>query len=459
MKKKSITIITCIAMLFSIMSVFGWTETAHAASLYWPVPGHTSHGAMHNGNAIDITDGSINGANVYAAMGGKVTTIYKCGTKHYGSYGDCNGFGTGIAIKGDDGRIYQYAHMQAGSMPSYVYYGARINGGQLIGKVGTTGNSSGPHLHFGISYGNYWNASGINPGAQGYAYSGYSGGAAQSPAASISWGSNRCEPDSSNSFIYTKATAGYKGTYTQAGATIWDAAGNRVASKTENINTYSSYLEVWYNITNEMGVKLKSGTNYKYQYWVVFNGQKFTSPTMSFTTKGVPAISSVALSQTAYTFDNKVKTPSVTVMTTSGKLSSSNYTVSYPAGRKAVGKYTVKVTFKGNYSGSKSLSYTIAPRGVNISKISPSKKAMTVKWGKPSSTYRKQMTGYQVRYSTASNMANAKTATIKSSNVTSKKISGLKGKTKYYVQLRTYKTVKGINYYSGWSKVKTIVAK
>lgn len=142
---------------------------SEAATLYWPVPGHTSLSqGYHNGNAIDISDGSIAGANVVAAMGGKVTHIYLCGTQHLGQTSDCNGFGTGLVIAGDDGRIYQYAHMQANSIPGSVYYGAYVNAGQQIGKVGTTGNSSGNHLHFGISLGNYWNASGINPQNETY---------------------------------------------------------------------------------------------------------------------------------------------------------------------------------------------------------------------------------------------------------------------------------------------------
>ena len=41
-----------------------------------------------------------------------------------------------------------------------------------------------------------------------------------------------------------------------------------------------------------------------------------------------------------------------------------DYNVSYPKGMKNVGKYTVKVTFKENYKGSKSLTYSINPKGV-----------------------------------------------------------------------------------------------
>ena len=134
--------------------------SAAAATLMWPVPGHTalSRGWINGSHyGLDIHDSSINGATIVAAMGGRVTHKWTCGTQHYGSYGDCNGFGTGIVIRGNDGRDYNYGHMQAGSIPSNVYVGATVNTGDMIGRVGTTGNSTGPHLHFGISNGgNYW---------------------------------------------------------------------------------------------------------------------------------------------------------------------------------------------------------------------------------------------------------------------------------------------------------------
>ncbi len=174
MKKIKNRILLAAVSVFMICGAFlSMPITSNAASLYWPVPGHTGKSqGFHDGKAIDISDGSIAGADVIAAMGGKVTAIFLCQSQHFGSTGDCNGFGTGIVIKGDDGRFYQYAHMQGGSIPSNVYYGAYVSAGQKIGKVGTTGNSSGYHLHFGISLGNYWNESGINPLNESYIYNG-----------------------------------------------------------------------------------------------------------------------------------------------------------------------------------------------------------------------------------------------------------------------------------------------
>ena len=170
--KKFLSVLLVAMMFMSIVPMSNMVIEANAISLFWPVPGHTRISQQwHNGNAIDISDGSIFGATVVAAMGGKVTHLRDCTNNHYGSMHNCNGFGTGIVIEGYDGRIYQYAHMLGNSIPSNVYVGAYVSAGDKIGAVGNTGNSSGAHLHFGISIGNYWNNSGIDPSKESYVYS------------------------------------------------------------------------------------------------------------------------------------------------------------------------------------------------------------------------------------------------------------------------------------------------
>lgn len=132
--------------------------------LVWPVPNHaTLTQGFHDNNAIDISDGSIAGASVVAAKSGKITSLFKCAQNHYGSFGDCYGFGTGLVILGDDGKAYQYAHLRANSIPSNLAVGSKVTAGTVIGQVGNTGNSAGTHLHFGISNtSNYWDK-GTNP--------------------------------------------------------------------------------------------------------------------------------------------------------------------------------------------------------------------------------------------------------------------------------------------------------
>jgi murein DD-endopeptidase MepM/ murein hydrolase activator NlpD len=46
------------------------------------------------------------------------------------------------------GRYVLYAHLKPGSIPAWVREGVRLRAGELIGRVGNSGNSGAPHLHF-----------------------------------------------------------------------------------------------------------------------------------------------------------------------------------------------------------------------------------------------------------------------------------------------------------------------
>ena len=172
----------------------------------------------------------------------------------------------------------------------------------------------------------------------------------------------------------------------------------------------------------------------------------------------IPRINSVKISATACTYSGGVKTPSVTVKDANGNAlhNKTDYIVQYASGRKNVGTYKVIVTLKDNYSGKTTLSYTINPKGTAISSLSKSKKAFTAKWKKQSA----QTSGYQLLYSTNSKFKSRnKYVTVSSYKTTSKTIKKLAAKKKYYVKIRTYKSVSGKKYYSGWSAAKTVVTK
>lgn len=65
------------------------------------------------------------------------------------SVGDSgDGWGYSIKIKLDDGRIVNYGHLQQDS--AYVKVGQRVNGGEILGRVGSTGASRGAHLSFDV---------------------------------------------------------------------------------------------------------------------------------------------------------------------------------------------------------------------------------------------------------------------------------------------------------------------
>lgn len=166
----------------------------------------------------------------------------------------------------------------------------------------------------------------------------------------------------------------------------------------------------------------------------------------------------IRLSAIRYTYNKKIRTPSVIVKDCRQKgISSSNYIISYPKGRKSPGQYTVKITFKGNYSGTKTLTFHILPKGTSIKKIKSEKKKVTVKWKKQTS----QTTGYQIQYTTNKKFKkNIKSVSIKKNKTVSQTISHLKAGKKYYIRIRTYKSVKihkkNVRIYSKWSNIKAV---
>lgn len=175
------------------------------------------------------------------------------------------------------------------------------------------------------------------------------------------------------------------------------------------------------------------------------------------------AAGNVSISKTSYTYNGKTKKLSVTVKDSRGKALKNNtdYTVSFSKGMKNVGRYIVTVTLKGNYSGTITRAFDIVPKGTSIYKVTAKKKGFTVKWKKQAD----QTTGYEVQYSTSSKFSKKSTKTMNTgkSRATSKAVSKLKAKKKYYVRIRTYKTVKingkSVKLYSVWSKAKTVMTK
>ena len=180
-------------------------------------------------------------------------------------------------------------------------------------------------------------------------------------------------------------------------------------------------------------------------------------------TEVIYAAKTIKLSKTSMTYNGKKQKPSVTITDAAGKRlkNGTDYKVTYPKKTQNVGKYTVTVTLKGNYTGTVKKTFTILPKNTAISKLTASKNTVTVKWRKQT----KQTAGYEIQYSTSSKFTKKTTKTVKAAknSMTSKKITKLKAKKKYYVRIRTYQTVKvgkkSTKIYSGWSKAKTITTK
>ena len=95
------------------------------------------------------------------------------------------------------------------------------------------------------------------------------------------------------------------------------------------------------------------------------------------------------------------------------------------------------------------------PKSAKFKKVKAAKKAVSVEWKKVSG-----VKGYQVQVATDKKFKkNKKTATVKKQKTTKVTVKKLKAKKKYYVRIRTYKTVNGKKVYSSWSKVKTVKTK
>ena len=168
---------------------------------------------------------------------------------------------------------------------------------------------------------------------------------------------------------------------------------------------------------------------------------------------------SITLSNTRYIYNGKVQKPQVTVKNAKGEVIK-GYTVKYAGNCKNVGKYKVTLTFKGDYNGTKTKTFKIAPKSVTVKSLKAAKKRFYVKWSKQMT----QVTGYQVQYSTDKNFVKAvKNKKITKNSVVTKTVKNLKSKKVYYVRVRTYTTVKyngeQMNLHSDWSKVKKVIVK
>ena len=122
--------------------------SASKKGFLWPAPschyvssayGWRSRG-WHKGIDLVKSGGGALGTPVIASRSGRVEVVQRSNS----------GYGNMILINHGDGYKTRYAHLVSGSMT--VSVGDRVEAGQTIGKVGSTGNSTGPHLHFEVIY-------------------------------------------------------------------------------------------------------------------------------------------------------------------------------------------------------------------------------------------------------------------------------------------------------------------
>ena len=133
---------------YGYYSGFAWpTRGAYSLSSGYGYRSASISGWSYHGGIDIVRSGPSSGIPVVASASGTVVTAYAGST----------GYGNTVVIDHGNGYQARYAHMQWGSI--CVYPGQKVYQGQQIGRIGATGNATGPHLHFEILK----NGSKVNP--------------------------------------------------------------------------------------------------------------------------------------------------------------------------------------------------------------------------------------------------------------------------------------------------------
>ncbi len=159
-------------------------------------------------------------------------------------------------------------------------------------------------------------------------------------------------------------------------------------------------------------------------------------------------INTVKLSKTLFVANGKVQKPTVVVKNSKGKtISSKYYTLTWSnAKSKAAGTYTVTVRFKGNYSGTKKLTYKITKIGKVTGVEQLYATGIYFRWDKVTGA-----DGYEVYIAPAGSTAFRKVATQ-----TNNRLKNTALKTSVKVKIRAYKLINGKKAYGDFSKIVTM---
>lgn len=120
----------------------------------WPTPGFVNRSSewfedreVYNHGGIDIAGAGIMGTPVVAAADGTVVATNSSCTHNWGKSYSCGcggGYGNYVMISHAGGKMTVYGHLTSLTVST----GQTVSRGQVIGYVGSTGNSTGPHLHY-----------------------------------------------------------------------------------------------------------------------------------------------------------------------------------------------------------------------------------------------------------------------------------------------------------------------
>jgi len=118
----------------AVKTTGGTVVAVTSTNLVHPVPGARRSQGVHGYNGVDLA--APNGTPILAAAAGSVVVSKGSGWN--------GGYGTYVVIKHPDGTQTLYAHNSS----NIVSVGASVVAGQVVGYVGSTGKSTGNHVHF-----------------------------------------------------------------------------------------------------------------------------------------------------------------------------------------------------------------------------------------------------------------------------------------------------------------------
>ena len=325
---------------------------------------------------------------------------------------------------------------------------------------------------------------------------GASGG--NSGTVNTSWSEWEDNITETNANIYGKIDVGQKVQFTGAGVSIWDASGNLIHQSTEGTKVNYNYMQISYNLQNELGVTLSPGQTYTYQMFADFGGKRYYGNKKTFTThdSAKPDIGTIDLSwdewvdgisRTNANIYGKISTSEsvqftgagVSIWDASGTLihqstesTSVNYNymqISYNLQGELgvtlspgqIYTYQMFADFGGKrYYGNKK-TFTTLPGATNVddTKVvtpnptleSTKKRQIQLSWAKYNSSDK-----YQIQYCRNRFFIGAGKKNTAANDYT---LVNLKSKNRYYIRVRSYRKIGSKNVYSAWSKVKSIKVK
>ena len=235
---------------------------------------------------------------------------------------------------------------------------------------------------------------------------------------------------------------GYTGEYIKPVVTVKGIA----LGKEVTLTNWKDYKVTYSNFKNAGTAKIT----------VTGRGIYGGSKTINFTIRPIDLSKCTAsLNQTSFTYTGDYIKPVVNVKgTVNGKtvalVNWKDYKLTY-SNFKNPGKATITVTGRGNFTGTKTLTFTIKPSWVKDAKLGTvTNSSAKLTWTKCAG-----VTGYEIYRATSKSGTYTKVGTV-TTNTNTYTNTGLKSWTKYYYKVRAYKTIGTTKVYGSYSSVVTV---